>query len=204
MTTEKRLDRQLAFLLEIDRLKQIRRQTLLTDRSRQENSAEHSWHMAVMAILFAENAAEDGLDLLRVLQMLLVHDIVEIDAGDTFCYDDDGRKDQRKREAAAADRIFGLLPEDQAADLRALWEEFEARQTPEARFAAALDRLQPLLHNLTTGGLQWRLHGVTRDQVIERNRVMKDGAPALWRRARALIEAAVEKRHLARERQPQK
>jgi putative hydrolase of HD superfamily len=198
MTTEERLDRQLAFVLEIDRLKQIRRQTLLTDRSRQENSAEHSWHMAVMAILLAENAEEKELNLLRVLQMLLVHDIVEIDAGDTFCYDDDGRRDQRKREEAAADRIFGLLPEDQAAHIRALWEEFEARKTPEARFAAALDRLQPLLHNFTTAGLQWRVHGVSQDKVLERNRVMKDGAPALWRRARALIDEAVEKENLRR------
>jgi putative hydrolase of HD superfamily len=198
MTKDERLDRQLAFVLEIDRLKQVRRQTLLTDRSRQENAAEHSWHMAVMAILLAENARQEDLDLLRVLQMLVVHDIVEIDAGDTFCYDVEGRRDQRKREEAAADRIFGLLPEDQGAFIRALWEEFEARETPEARFAAALDRLQPLLHNFTTDGLQWRLHGVTSGQVIERNGVMKDGAPALWRRARALIDEAVEKRHLAR------
>jgi putative hydrolase of HD superfamily len=196
MTTEERLERQLAFVLEIDRLKQIRRQTLLADRSRQENSAEHSWHIAVMALLLAENAAEENLNLLRVLQMLLVHDIVEIDAGDTFCYDDDGRKDQRAREKAAADRLFGLLPEDQAVEIRTLWEEFEARNTPEARFAAALDRLQPLLQNATTGGLQWRVHGVTQDRVIERNRIMNEGAPALWRRARALIDEAVERENL--------
>ncbi|MGD8368237.1 MAG: HD domain-containing protein [Desulfobacterales bacterium] len=198
MTKDERLDRQLAFVLEIDRLKQVRRQTLLTDRSRQENAAEHSWHMAVMAILLAENARQEDLDLLRVLQMLVIHDIVEIDAGDTFCYDDEGRRDQRQREEAAADRIFGLLPEDQGAHIRALWEEFEARETPEARFAAALDRLQPLLHNFTTAGLQWRIHGVTREKVIERNGVMKDGAPDLWRRARALIDEAVEKKHLSR------
>ena len=196
MTAEQRLERQLAFVLEIDRLKQIRRQTLLTDRSRQENSAEHSWHMAVMALLLAENAAEENLNLLRVLQMLLVHDIVEIDAGDTFCYDEEGRKNQQEREEAAAERIFGLLPEDQAEEVRSIWEEFEARNTPEARFAAALDRLQPLLQNATTDGLQWRVHGVTRDRVIERNRIMKQGAPALWQRARSLIDQAVENRNL--------
>ena len=196
MSANDRLERQLDFILEIDRLKHIRRQTLLTDRSRQENAAEHSWHMAVMALLLAENAEAEDLDLLRVLQMLLIHDIVEIDAGDTFCYDDDGKKNQRQREQAAADRIFGLLPEDQAAGLRALWEEFEERATAEGRFAAALDRLQPLLHNAFTGGLQWRVHGVTSGQVIDRNRVMKEGAPALWRRARALIQEAVETRKL--------
>ncbi len=196
MSPEERLNRQLDFVMEIDRLKQVRRQTLLTDRSRQENSAEHSWHMAVMALLLAENADGGNLDLLRVVQMLLIHDIVEIDAGDTFCYDEDGRRDQRKREEAAADRIFGLLPADQADALLAIWEEFEARKTPEARFAAALDRLQPVLHNVFTDGLQWRLHGVSKEQVIERNGVMEEGAPSLWRRARALIDQAVEEKNL--------
>lgn len=193
MKPYERLQRQLAFVLEIDRLKQIRRQTILTDRFRQENSAEHSWHMAVMAILLAETAEETNLDLLRVIQMLLVHDIVEIDAGDTFCYDDQGRLDQPQREQAAADRLFGLLPEDQADQMRALWDEFEARSTPEARFAAALDRLQPLLHNLFTGGIQWRVHGVTKGQVLQRCRVMEEGSPVLWRHARELIEEAVQK-----------
>jgi putative hydrolase of HD superfamily len=196
MTSEDRLERQIRFVREIDRLKQIQRQTLLMDRSRQENSAEHSWHMAVMAILLAETAETRALDLLQVLKMLLVHDIVEIDAGDTFCYDEDGRQDQHEREKAAADRIFGMLPDDQASHLRKLWEEFEARKTPEARFAAALDRLQPVLHNLVTKGLQWRVHGVKKAQVTARNRRMEEGAPALWHYARALIEEAVEKRHL--------
>jgi putative hydrolase of HD superfamily len=196
MTAEERLERQIRFVQEVDRLKQTQRQTLLMDRSRQENAAEHSWHMAVMAILLAENAETRDLDLLQVLKMLLIHDIVEIDAGDTFCYDEDSRQDQREREEAAADRIFGMLPEDQAAGLRNLWEEFEARKTPEARFAAALDRLQPVLHNLVTEGLQWRLHGVKKSQVMARNRRMEEGAPALWRYARARIEEAVENGHL--------
>ena len=196
MTAEERLERQIRFVREIDRLKQIQRQTLLMDRSRQENSAEHSWHMAVMAMLLAETADTRELDLLRVLEMLLIHDIVEIDAGDTFCYDENARQDQHRREKAAADRIFGMLPEDQADGLRKLWEEFEARKTPEARFAAALDRLQPVLHNVFTDGLQWRVHGVKKAQVMARNRRMEDGAPPLWRYARVLIEDAVEKRHL--------
>jgi len=196
MISEERLNRQIRFVKEIDRLKQIQRQTLLMDRSRQENSAEHSWHMAVMAILLAETAGARNLDLLQVLKMLLVHDIVEIDAGNTFCYDEDGRQDQHERENAAADRIFGMLPEDQAYGLRKLWEEFEARETPEAQFAAALDRLQPVLHNLFTKGLQWRVHGVKKAQVMTRNRRMEEGAPALWRYARARIEEAVNNGHL--------
>lgn len=193
MAPEDRLKKQIRFVREIDRLKQIQRQTLLMDRSRQENSAEHSWHMAVMAILLAETAETRDIDLLQVLKMLLIHDIVEIDAGDTFCYDEDSRQDQHEREKAAADRIFGMLPEDQAAAFRGLWEEFEARETPEARFAAALDRLQPVLHNILTDGLQWRVHGVKKAQVMARNRKMEEGAPALWDYARAMIEGAVGK-----------
>src|SRR5262249_50705513 len=146
-----RLARQIAFIIEIDKAKQVLRQTLLMDGSRLENDAEHSWHLAVMALLLAEYAGE-AVDLLRVLKMVLIHDLVEIDAGDTFVYDVEALATRREREERAADRIFGLLPADVEEEFRALWEEFEAQATPEARFAAALDRLQPLLHNYHTGG----------------------------------------------------
>ncbi|OPZ31050.1 MAG: hypothetical protein BWZ02_00438 [Lentisphaerae bacterium ADurb.BinA184] len=169
-----RLRRQLEFIVEIDRLKGILRQTWLTDRSRPENDAEHSWHLAVMALVLAEYAPS-GTDLSRAVRMLVVHDLVEIDAGDTFVYDE-------RRSAA-----------DQGCELRNLWEEFERRDTPEARFAAALDRLQPMLHNYLTGGLAWRKHGVTADRVHARNRHIGDGSPALWDVAQAIIGTAVER-----------
>ncbi len=185
-----RLARQLDFILEADRLKGVLRQTVLTDRSRQENSAEHSWHLALMVLVLTEHAAAE-IDPLRVLKMLLVHDLVEIDAGDTFCYDVDANVDKAEREQLAADRVFGLLPADQTEDLRALWEEFEARSTPEARFAAALDRLQPMLHNYLTAGHSWRKHGIVRAQVVERNQPIEDGAPTLWRLAERFLADAV-------------
>ena len=192
-----RLDRQLAFLVEIDRLKQVYRQTLLMDGTRRENSAEHSWHIAVMAPLLAEYASSEGLDMSRVVQMLLVHDLVEIDAGDTYCYDPQARQDQHAREVAAAGRLFSLLPGDQAGWAQGLWEEFEARQTPEASFAVALDRLQPLVHNFHTQGRQWQHHGVHSDQVRRRMRPMREGAPRLWAYAEALIDESVALGYLA-------
>ena len=197
MSENDRLTRQIEFLLEIDRLKRVLRQTWHLDQSRRENDAEHSWHLAVMALLLAEYAAEPEIDLARVVKMVLVHDLVEIDAGDTFAYDDVGALDKAEREQAAADRIFALLPGDQAAEIRDLWEEFEARQTPEARYAAGLDRLQPLLHNYHTQGRTWREHNVTSDQVLARNRHMAEGAPELWRYAESRIHEAVAKGHLA-------
>jgi putative hydrolase of HD superfamily len=193
---EHRLDRQIAFILEIDKLKTVLRRTVLIDRSRQENSAEHSWHIALMAVLLEEHAAERGLELLRVVKMLLVHDLVEIDAGDTFVYDAPGQVDKPEREQRAAERLFGLLPPDQGAEVMDLWQEFEARETPEARYAAALDRLQPLLHNLHTEGHSWRLHGVRREQVVAINGHLDHGAPALWRRIIVLLDEAVERGHL--------
>ncbi len=195
--TDDRFDQQIRFLREIDQLKGVFRQTWLLDRSRKENDAEHSWHLGVMAMLLAEHAAEGALDAARVVRMVLVHDLVEIDAGDTFAYDAEGERDKADREQAAAGRIFALLPDDQGAELRALWEEFEARETPEARFAAALDRLQPLMHNYFTEGAAWKEHGVTADQVVERNRHVAEGAPRLWAFARFLIDDAVEKGYLA-------
>ena len=191
-----RLHQQLGFVIEIDRLKQVLRRTVLTDRSRHENSAEHSWHLAVMAILLEEYANE-SIDLGRVLRMVLVHDLVEIDAGDTFCYDSPANDDKEERERRAADRLFGLLPPDQGAELRGLWEEFEARESAEARFAAALDRLQPMLHNYVTSGHSWRKHGIVSGQVLERNRPIEDGAPALWELAKRFLGDAVERGYLA-------
>ena len=149
-------------------------------------------NFAVMAVLLAEYANDVRLDMARVIRLVLVHDLVEIDAGDTYCYDTQGNVDKPEREARAADRIFGLLPADQAAEFRALWEEFEARQTPEARFAAALDRLMPLMHNYFSGGKTWQEHGVAADRVFERNRHIAEGSVDLWAFAESLIKSAVE------------
>ncbi|WP_423226178.1 HD domain-containing protein [Candidatus Amarolinea aalborgensis] len=191
-----RLQRQVEFILEIDKLKTVLRQTYLMDGSRRENSAEHTWHLTVMALVLSEYA-NTPVNLLQVLKMLVVHDIVEIDAGDTYIYDERASLDKAAREEAAADRLFGLLPADQAAELRALWNEFEQRQTPEARFAAALDRLMPLLHNYHTQGKSWRAHGVTADRVVARVRHIEEGSQALWDFAQGVIEAAVAHGYLA-------
>jgi putative hydrolase of HD superfamily len=190
---EDRLVRQMEFIGEVDKLKSVYRRTLLMDGTRYENDAEHSWHLALMAVLLREWANEPALDVGRVIRMVLVHDLVEIDAGDTYCYDERGNLDKPRREALAADRIFALLPADQGAALRALWEEFEARQTPEACFAAALDRVQPLLHNYRTGGVIWDKHGIDCRQVRERNRHVEEGSKALWAYAEAIITEAVRK-----------
>jgi putative hydrolase of HD superfamily len=192
-----RLDQQLRFIKEIDRLKSVLRQSPLIDASRRENSAEHSWHLAMMAVALGEYAP-DGADLNRVITMVLLHDIVEIDAGDTFLYAPDAALAAAERaEHAAAERIFALLPADQATALRAVWNEFEDRRTPAARFARALDRLQPMLANYHTGGGTWRLHGVTADQVLAKVRLIEDGSAALGDYARNLVTASVDKGYLA-------
>jgi len=187
-----RLARILEFVREIDKLKHVFRRTLLMDGSRYENDAEHSWHLAVMALLLGEYAAGKRIDVARVIELVLVHDLVEIDAGDTYCYDDAGNAGKAERERAAADRLFGLLPGDLAARVRGLWEEFEARRTAEARFAAALDRVQPLMHNYFTGGVVWRNHGISQEKVRDRNRHVEEGSAALWAYAERLIRQAVE------------
>ena len=185
-----RLEQQIAFLLEIDKLKSVLRRTYLLNDPRHENSAEHSWQLAVMAMLLAEHANAE-VNLLHVLKMLLVHDVVEIDSGDTYIYDVAGNESKAAREQEAARRIFGLLPDDQRDEMHRLWEEFEARQTPEARFAAALDRLMPMLHNYHTQGRAWREHGITDAQVIAHNGHMADGSAGLWEYAEAMIKNAV-------------
>lgn len=193
-----RLIEQIRFLTEIDKLKHIQRQTLLLDRSRRENDAEHSWHLAVMAVVLAEHADHPDLDLTRVIKMVLIHDLVEIDAGDAYAYDPEAQQAKAERELVAADRIFALLPDDQAREFRALWDEFEERATPEARFAAALDRMQPLLHNILTEGEQWKKHGVVLQQVIERCSPIEDGSAFLWNHMRGLLDEAIEAGHLQR------
>ncbi|HEY7016498.1 MAG TPA: HD domain-containing protein [Streptosporangiaceae bacterium] len=186
-----RLDQQLRFIAEIDRLKAVLRQTMLTAPARRENSAEHSWHLAMMAMTLAEHAPP-GTDIARVTAMVLLHDLVEIDAGDLFVYADaDQHARQEQAEQAAADRIFALLPPDQAAAFRGLWDEFEERRTPEARFARALDRLQPMLANLRTGGGTWAEHGITADQVLAKVRLIEDGSVSLGRYATDLVTRAV-------------
>lgn len=185
-----RLRQQVGFLIEIDRLKHVLRRSRLADGSRQENSAEHSWHLAVAALLLAEHA-DRPVDLARVVKMALIHDIVEIDAGDTFFYDTAGALDKADREARAADRLFGLLPPDQAVELRALWDEFEARRTPEACFAYALDRFLPLLHNYLTGGQPWRQHGVRGEQVMAMTEGIVAGSAEMAACARALVADAM-------------
>ena len=192
MGADESLERQIGFVLEADRLKTVARQSRITDGSRHENSAEHSWHLGLMALALAGHAPE-GTDLARVMAMVVVHDLVEIDAGDLFVYADSAAlARQEEAERAAADRIFALLPDLQAVEVRALWDEFEERRTPEARFARALDRLQPMLLNMRTGGGTWVAHGVTLEQVLAKVGLIEDGSASLGRYARAMIAAAVE------------
>ncbi len=190
-----RLQRQIAFLLEVDKLKSVLRRTYIPGQDRRENSAEHSWQVSLMAMILAEHANEP-VDVCRVMKMMLVHDLVEIDAGDTFVYDQQANADKAEREVAAAERIFGLLPENQTAELRALWEEFEERKTAEARMARGLDRLMPMLHNFHTQGRAWRQNGITDRQVTQTNNIINDGSTALWDYARQLIRSAVENGYL--------
>ena len=190
-----RLTDQLHFIQEIDQLKDVYRRSYLLDSKRRENSSEHSWHIAVLAMLMAEHSNEQ-VDLCRVLCMVLIHDLVEIDAGDTYCYDEQGTLDKAEREKEAADRLFGFLPEDQEQWIRDLWLEFEAGSTPEARFANAVDRFMPLLHNYATQGKSWLEHGISSDQVQERMAKVREGSTLLWEYSQKIIESAVEHGYL--------
>jgi putative hydrolase of HD superfamily len=188
--SHRRLQQQLEFLLEADRLKQVLRRTSIIGDHRRENTAEHSWHLALFALVLAE-WADEPVDLAKVLTLCLVHDLVEIDAGDTFAYDAEGAHSKTEREAQAARRLFGLLPSDQAATLHALWTEYKAMETPESRFANAVDRLQPVLLNHASGERSpWVLHGVTRSQVVDRNLPIVQGSTALWEVAASKIDEA--------------
>ncbi|KUO62774.1 MAG: hypothetical protein APF84_03770 [Gracilibacter sp. BRH_c7a] len=180
MSTGDRLRKQIEFILEIDKLKQIFRQSRITDGTREENDAEHSWHLAMMAILLAEYANDSNINIQKVLKMILIHDIVEIDAGDTFIYDIEYNESKSQREQKAAKRIFGILPPDQEIEFRELWEEFEARNTSEAKFAAAMDRLQPSLLNFKTEGHTWKKFGIKYNRVLQKNEHINEGSQVLW------------------------
>ncbi len=187
-----RFEKQKDFILEIDKEKNIFRQTHLSGGGRQENDAEHAWHMAIMVYLLREYANE-SIDLARTMMMVLTHDLVEIDAGDTYAYDPAGKATEREREERAADRIFGLLPEDQGTALRDIWEEFEACETPEARFAHTMDNFQPLLLNHSNGGGDWIAHGIKRSQVNRRNEKTGSGSAAIWDYMKEILDANVKK-----------
>ncbi len=189
---DNRLQQQLAFLVEIDRMKNVMRQTLLADSSRRESDAEHSFSLAMFAMLLAEHAEEE-IDISRVIRMVLVHDLIEIYAGDTFCYDQKGNEDKEAREKEAADKLYAMLPEDQAAEYRALWEEFDRMDTPDSRYAAALDRIQPMLNNYLTNGHTWKLGNVTSEQVYKRMEPIRNGLPKAWPIVEWIINTSIEK-----------
>ena len=189
---KERFEKQLAFILEADKEKNILRQTHVSGYTRQENDAEHAWHMAMMIYLLKEYANED-FDVAKAMMMALIHDIVEIDAGDTYAYDTKGLSTQKERESKAADRIFGLLPNDQKEELYALFEEFEEGKTPEARFAKTMDNLQPILLNDCNNGKDWRLHGVNKTQVLNRQKNSQFGSQEIWEFTKNLIEKNVKK-----------
>ena len=188
---KERFEAQIAFLLEMDKMKNIYRQTLVLHEDRRENDAEHAWHLAMLALVLSEYANEP-VDLQRVLATVLIHDVVEIDAGDTYAYDDAGNATKAAREQKAAERLFGLLPAEQGRYLRQLWDEFEAGSTPEARFANALDRIQPLMLNYTKHGQSWQTHGTKQSQVMGRMQRVYDGSETLGDFAVDLIRCAVE------------
>lgn len=187
-----RLKKQLDFMLELDRMKNLYRQTYVLHEDRKENDAEHSWHIAVMAFLLAEYA-DSEIDTFRVMKMLLIHDVVEIDAGDTYCYDEEGYKTKSDREEKSAQRIFGLLPDDQKQEFYGLWREFEDGKTNEAKFAGVLDRLQPILLNYSKDGLSWREHGIYGEQVLSRTRNTAEISSGLAEVINSVVEDAVKK-----------
>ena len=198
---EDRFQKQLDFIREIDKEKQIFRQTYIADATRKENDAEHAWHMAIMAFLFSEYANEE-IDVLRTIRMILIHDVVEIDAGDTYAFDEVGKQSQREREEKAAKRLFGMLPEDQAKDLLDLWEEFEAGETKEARFARTLDNFQPMMLNDATNGIAWEEHEVAVSKILKRNERTPRGSVELWDYAKEnFIEKNVSLGHIIDDRE---
>ncbi len=187
-----RIKKQLDFMLELDKMKNLYRQTYVLHEDRKENDAEHSWHLAILAMLLSEYAAQP-VDVLHVMKMVLIHDVVEIDAGDTYCYDSEGYKSKADREEKAAQRIFGLLPDDQREEFYTLWREFEDSETNDARFAAMLDRLQPIMLNYTNGGRSWQEHGIHKEQVLARNLPYLSESEQLADVIRSVIDDAAEK-----------
>ena len=193
---KERLKKQIKFIKEIDKEKTITRQTLLTNGIQKEDDAQHAWHMAIMTLLLSEYANEK-IDILKTISMLLIHDIVEIDAGDTYAYDQKGIKTQRERETKAADRIFGLLPEDQKVKFRMLWEEFENNETPKAHFAHTMDNFQPVMLNDATNGKMWEENKVRLSQILKRNEKTKLGSKILWEYSyKNFIEPNVKKKKI--------
>lgn len=185
-----RLEKQMEFIIEIDKLKNIMRQNYIADGSRKESDTDHSWHLAMMCFLL-EEYSNQKIDVFKTIKMLLIHDIVEIDAGDTYAYDKEANGDKVDRELAAADRIFNILPQDQAMEIRSLWDEFEAGETAEARFANAIDRIQPVLLNDKSKGKSWREHNVEHSQVIKRNEGSKEGSEIMWNYVKEIIDKNV-------------
>jgi len=190
-----RLEQQMNFIIEVDKLKSIVRQNYLVNQSRKEDDADHSWHLALMCALLSEYANEE-IDVMKTTIMVLIHDIVEIDAGDTYAYDTSGNVSKKERELAAADRIFNLLPEDQAKELRSLWDEFEEGVTSEAKFANTLDHMQPMLLNAGSGGKSWKEHQITYSQVMKRNETTPAGSNTLWEYQYEIIKQQVENGNL--------
>lgn len=190
-SVDETLESQIQFLIEIDKLKTIERRTRIIHGERLENDAEHSWHLAMMALILHGHSNKE-IDMLKVIKMLLVHDLVEIDAGDTFAYDTQGNTDKHERELKAAHRLFGMLPEDQAEELLSLWMEFETKETPEARFASSMDRLQPIIHNHQNEGDTWQKYNITSDQVLNRNAEIANGSATLWKYAQQIVQDSVD------------
>ena len=183
----------LNFIIEVDKVKQIVRQTLLIDQSRQENDAEHSWHMTLALLLFKDYGNDENLDMIKAVKMALIHDVVEIDAGDTYAYDEKAHHDKEERELKAAQRIFGLLPNKIGDEMMMLWQEFEEGKSPEAKFVGAIDRFMPILHNYKTEGKQWKKHQVTAQMVKERNKPIQEGSDFLWNKVSLIIEDSKQK-----------
>lgn len=192
ISMDDRLKEQIDFILEIDKMKEILRQNYLADGSARENDADHSWHLAIMALILSEYSNEK-VDVTRVVPMVLTHDLVEIDAGDTYAYDEAGALTKEKREKAAADRIFGILPKEQGTWMRGLWDEFEACNTPESKFAHVLDNSLPLFLNHAAGGISWKEHKVKRSQIYKRNRITGDGSAKIWEYMQELIQENINK-----------
>lgn len=192
ISMDERLKEQIDFILEIDKMKEILRQNYLADGSARENDADHSWHLAMMALILSEYSNEK-VDVTRVVPMVLTHDLVEIDAGDTYAYDEAGALTKEKREKAAADRIFGILPKEQGTWMRGLWDEFEACNTPESKFAHVLDNSLPLFLNHAAGGISWKEHKVKRSQIYKRNRITGDGSAKIWEYMQELIQENINK-----------
>ncbi|MGL4772996.1 MAG: HD domain-containing protein [Clostridium sp.] len=190
-----RLRKQIDFIVEVDKLKNVMRRSLLVDGQRRENDAEHSWHISLMAPILLEHAPEN-VDILKVMKMVIIHDLVEIDAGDTYAYDAKGYESKNERELAAANRIFNILPEDQAQEIFDLWNEFEEEKTPSASFAACIDRLHPFILNYYSGGNSWVEHGVTKEQVMKRMGMIEKTSPALWSVFTSILNDSINKGYI--------